>query len=105
MILFPNATVFAEGSVKKCDMQFDGASLSIFEGDMSSLSVFSSVIPDVNIFPGFLDVHVHLREPGFSYKETIFSGTKAAARGGERRLYLGLLNAKPESRARFKGKS
>ncbi len=34
------------------------------------------------IFPAFCDVHVHLREPGFSYKETILSGTKAAARGG-----------------------
>ncbi|MBR3381594.1 MAG: dihydroorotase [Clostridia bacterium] len=34
------------------------------------------------IFPGFCDVHVHLREPGFSYKETIASGSAAAARGG-----------------------
>ncbi|MDE7244320.1 MAG: dihydroorotase [Oscillospiraceae bacterium] len=34
------------------------------------------------VFPGFVDVHVHLREPGFSYKETIASGTRAAARGG-----------------------
>ena len=34
------------------------------------------------VFPGFCDVHVHFREPGFSYKETIFSGSKAAARGG-----------------------
>ncbi len=34
------------------------------------------------VFPGFCDVHVHLREPGFSYKETIASGTRAAARGG-----------------------
>ncbi|MCR4936330.1 MAG: dihydroorotase [Oscillospiraceae bacterium] len=32
--------------------------------------------------PGFCDVHVHLREPGFSYKETIRSGSLAAARGG-----------------------
>ena len=32
--------------------------------------------------PGFCDVHVHFREPGFSYKETIASGTAAAARGG-----------------------
>ena len=32
--------------------------------------------------PGFIDVHVHLREPGFSYKETVASGTLAAARGG-----------------------
>ena len=34
------------------------------------------------IFPGFCDVHVHLREPGFSYKETIKTGSMAAARGG-----------------------
>lgn len=38
--------------------------------------------PKYNIFPGFCDVHVHFREPGFSYKETIKSGCKAAARGG-----------------------
>ena len=34
------------------------------------------------LFPGFCDVHVHFREPGFSYKETISSGSAAAARGG-----------------------
>ena len=34
------------------------------------------------VFPGFADVHVHLREPGFSYKETVETGTAAAARGG-----------------------
>ncbi len=34
------------------------------------------------VFPGFCDVHVHFREPGFSYKETIKSGSAAAARGG-----------------------
>ncbi len=34
------------------------------------------------LFPGFADVHVHLREPGFSYKETIRTGSQAAARGG-----------------------
>ena len=33
-------------------------------------------------FPGFCDVHVHFREPGFSYKETMRSGSLAAARGG-----------------------
>ena len=34
------------------------------------------------LFPGFCDVHVHFREPGFSYKETIATGSLAAARGG-----------------------
>ncbi len=37
---------------------------------------------DLVLFPGFVDVHVHLREPGFSYKERIATGTRAAARGG-----------------------
>ena len=34
------------------------------------------------VFPGFCDVHVHFREPGFSYKETMITGARAAARGG-----------------------
>ncbi len=49
-------------------------------------------------FPGFFDVHVHFREPGFSYKETIASGSRAAAHGG----YTGVaampnLNPVPDS--------
>ena len=51
-----------------------GASIS------SDLSVYDS--PDYAVFPGFCDVHVHFREPGFSYKETIASGSLASARGG-----------------------
>ncbi|MEG0392316.1 MAG: dihydroorotase [Anaerovoracaceae bacterium] len=45
---------------------------------------FDKVIHCDNFFiaPAFVDVHVHLREPGFSYKETIATGTAAAARGG-----------------------
>ena len=46
----------------------------------SELSVFNS--PKYAIFPGFCDVHVHFREPGFSYKETIETGSRASARGG-----------------------
>ena len=46
----------------------------------SELSAFNS--PDYAVFPGFCDVHVHFREPGFSYKETIGSGSLASARGG-----------------------
>lgn len=34
------------------------------------------------VMPGFIDLHVHLREPGYEYKETISTGSKAAARGG-----------------------
>ena len=34
------------------------------------------------VSPGLIDVHVHFRDPGFTYKEDIFSGSKSAARGG-----------------------
>ncbi len=46
----------------------------------ADIGVFSS--PSYAVFPGFCDVHVHFREPGFSYKETIERGCAAAARGG-----------------------
>ena len=42
----------------------------------------SAETADFVLFPGFCDVHVHFREPGFSYKETRYSGSRAAARGG-----------------------
>ena len=50
------------------------------DGGESSFSFLN--ISEYTMFPGFCDVHVHFREPGFSYKETISSGTKAAAHGG-----------------------
>lgn len=36
----------------------------------------------LSVLPGFVDMHTHLREPGFEYKETVYSGTRAAAKGG-----------------------
>ena len=41
-----------------------------------------TIVDNYTVFPGFCDVHVHFREPGFSYKETIKSGSASAARGG-----------------------
>lgn len=55
------------------------------------------IVSDFNncfVFPAFCDVHVHLREPGFSYKETITSGTKAAAHGGYTAVFS-MPNLKP----------
>ena len=50
------------------------------------------------IFPGFCDVHVHFREPGFSYKETIKTGSLAAARGGYTEVFaMPNLNPVPDS--------
>ncbi len=78
--LFRNANVYANGEFKKQTMLLDGATLSVFTGDVSSIDF--PVFDNIAVFPGFCDVHVHFREPGFSYKETIASGSSASARGG-----------------------
>ena len=73
-----------------------GASISAPE-----LSVFNS--PQYAIFPGFCDVHVHFREPGFSYKETIATGSLASARGGYTAVCtMPNLNPVPDSVAHLK---
>ena len=77
--LFKNAVIYDDGVMKTCDMLLSDATLSVFSGESTEgISIFENVA----ILPGFCDVHVHLREPGFSYKETVESGTMAAARGG-----------------------
>lgn len=60
------------------DPQLSSSISSIF----GSIHPIFSNIPQYTVLPGFCDVHVHFREPGFSYKETIFSGSRAAAHGG-----------------------
>jgi len=95
--LFRGALVYDNGMMKKQDVVFDGASLSAFDGDASSFSP-SSVFDNIAVFPGFCDVHVHFREPGFSYKETMESGSSAAAHGGYTAvLTMPNLNPAPDS--------
>ncbi len=96
--LFRGAKVYKDGQMLQCDMLFDGKALSPFIGDVSAFDI-SSVFDNTVIFPGFCDVHVHLREPGFSYKETIATGTAAAARGGYTAVCaMPNLNPTPDSR-------
>jgi dihydroorotase len=68
-----------------------GRNLLIEDGRIVGISSYSDPIPhDVEVFdatglvvaPGFIDMHVHLREPGQEYKETIASGAAAAVAGG-----------------------
>ncbi len=49
---------------------------------LADLPTLSARLDDLTVLPGFCDVHVHFREPGFSYKETIATGSMSAARGG-----------------------
>ena len=55
---------------------------SLAKAFLADRSTLSTQLDTCLILPGFCDVHVHFREPGFSYKETIASGSRAAARGG-----------------------
>ena len=73
-------SVFQNGGFSAMDLEISGGGIvpgGTVSPDCPTLDASSLVI-----FPGFADVHVHLREPGFLYKETIRTGTLAAARGG-----------------------
>ena len=64
------------------------------------LSSFSKYV----VFPGFVDVHVHLREPGYFYKERMETGTMAAAAGGYTRVMsMPNLSPVPDSLENLKG--
>ncbi|WMI81764.1 dihydroorotase [Anaerotignum sp. MB30-C6] len=82
--ILPNVNVFVQGRFVKSNVfVMDGLISEISTAKPSSTS--QSILFDLEdcfVFPGFIDVHVHLREPGFFYKETIETGTKAAAHGG-----------------------
>jgi len=69
-----------KGDVLLLDDMVEAISFNGFGEDMTPEHTFD--FSDCVIFPGFVDVHVHFREPGFSYKETIKTGSMAAAHGG-----------------------
>lgn len=71
MYCLKNVNVFKNGGFTRGEAPLPSALTSDF-----------SSAENLYVLPGFADVHVHLREPGFSYKETIRTGTLAAARGG-----------------------
>ncbi len=72
------------GVMAYVDGRFVPSDISVDGGKIVSVSPAAKPVSDSPLyaFPGFTDVHVHLREPGFSYKETLRTGTLAAARGG-----------------------
>ena len=70
---------------------------------LSSVDLCAFNSSEYAVFPGFCDVHVHFREPGFSYKETILSGSMAAAHGGYTAVCtMPNLNPVPDSKQNLK---
>ncbi len=72
---FKNAHIYNNGVFEIKDFT---AELNDTDPSVGSLSAFKNIC----VFPAFCDVHVHFREPGFFYKETIRTGSLSAARGG-----------------------
>ena len=81
-MLIKGCNVFIDGHFVPSDVEVQGGIVSRVEPAV----VPTSGVPVFNysgiVVPGLVDVHVHLREPGFSFKETMETGTAAAARGG-----------------------
>ena len=82
--LLQNAQILSSGGVfRAADVLLSGGRIvSIGDRISCHADAVSIDLHKAVLFPGFVDVHVHLREPGFSYKETIRTGTLAAAHGG-----------------------
>ena len=82
--LLQNAQLLSSGGVfRAADVLLSGGRIvSIGDRISCPADAVSMDLHKAVLFPGFVDVHVHLREPGFSYKETIRTGTLAAAHGG-----------------------
>ena len=79
-LLLTGGAVFLNGRFQNMDLAIDQGRIVSVSPSQENTSVIE--LHNRLIVPGFVDVHVHLREPGFSYKETISSGTAAAAAGG-----------------------
>lgn len=94
--IFQNGTIYFNGEFQEKDFLIDDLG-TITIADKIDLEDEVDEIIDcsgLHIFPGFIDPHVHLREPGFEYKETIETGTKAAAKGGYTTIFA-MPNVKP----------
>jgi len=83
-IIINDATVVTSSGVFRKNLLIKDGRIEKIEATRIKAKNADFVLEDKNllVFPGFLDMHVHLREPGYEYKEDITSGLKAAFNGG-----------------------
>lgn len=86
MITLKNGTVFIDNEFKKLDVQLDGEKIVCIKENLSGGKEIDCT--DKLITPSFMDSHVHFREPGQEKKETIYQGSRAAAKGGYTTVFL-----------------
>ncbi|RIM26347.1 dihydroorotase [Staphylococcus chromogenes] len=83
MVLIQNAKMLEAGTLKQVDVLIQERKIKSIATQIEPQSEMQIIDAKGHFLsPGFIDVHVHLREPGGEHKETIETGTKAAARGG-----------------------
>ncbi len=94
MILIKNGSVIENNTLVKKDFLIDDNKIiDIFDNiNLSECEIIDA--KGCIVMPGAVDVHVHLREPGFEYKETIKTGTMSAAKGGVTSI-MSMPNLKP----------
>ena len=81
-MLLKQGKLLLQGQLLKKDILIEGKYITKIA---DTIDVEGHEVIDLNgkiVVPGFIDVHVHWREPGFEYKETIKTGSMAAAKGG-----------------------
>ncbi len=81
--LFLNGVTLEDSELKRRDFLVENGVIAAQAPSLSAEGADRVLdLKGLCVFPGFVDVHVHLREPGFSYKETIATGSMACAAGG-----------------------
>lgn len=100
MLLIKNGTILKNGELVQEDVLIDQDTISKIAPDLEAESAEEVIdASGLVVLPGLIDVHVHLREPGFERKETIKTGTKAAAHGGFTQIFaMPNLNPYPSRR-------
>ena len=78
-MLYRNGTVLIGGKLKKADIRTENGKIAEIAHDLHGKGID---LNGLTVLPGLIDLHVHLREPGFERKEDIESGSRAAVKGG-----------------------
>ena len=97
-MIIKNGLVIENNQLVKKDIQVEAGVITNIDSNIDGDDILD--VSGLLVIPGAVDVHVHLREPGFTYKETIKSGTLSAAKGGVTTLMsMPNLNPTPDNLA------